>query len=238
MSGRGARAIYFGAGSTNGPHGSLFKLWGIDGDIRPDGPSDFYLAERSRGNILKTSFHKSGKWRTAVTDTAVTAGKVALPPGADRKVSGWDRPAMHARGFVAAYKVGVPSSELRSGPLNLPKAPVHWVADPGPGKSVQFIILLAGSQVRQLTLSDPGPNNDSMHDQFRLPSGEILALLSRCVPLSESAITMIRKAVGGWTVQGPDGGPADPDASVRCAMIVEDVDGGESVLDLAIPCLV
>jgi hypothetical protein len=49
---------------------------------------------------------------------------------------------------------------------------------------------------------------------------------------------MIRKAVGGWTVYGPDGEPADPDARVRCAMIVEDVDGGESVLDLAIPCLV
>jgi hypothetical protein len=57
MSGPGARAIYFGAGSPDGPHGSVFKLWGIDGDIRPGGPSDFYLPERSRGNILKTSFH-------------------------------------------------------------------------------------------------------------------------------------------------------------------------------------
>jgi hypothetical protein len=238
MSGRGERAIYFGAGSPDGPHGNIYKLWGIDGDVRPDGPTDFYLAERSQGTILRTSFHKSGKWRTAVTDAAVKAGKVALPDGADRKVSGWDRPEMHARGFVGAYKVAVPSSELRTGTLKLPKAPVHWVADPGPRKAVQFIILLVASHVRHLTLSDPGPNDDRLHDQFRLPSGEILALISRCVPLSDSAIEMIRKAVGSWTVQSPDGGPVDPDARVRCTMIVEDVDGGEAVLDLAIPCLV
>jgi hypothetical protein len=49
---------------------------------------------------------------------------------------------------------------------------------------------------------------------------------------------MIREAVGSWTIQAPGGGPLDADARVRCSMIVEDVDGGEAVLDLAIPCLV
>jgi hypothetical protein len=103
---------------------------------------------------------------------------------------------------------------------------------------VQFLILLVASHIRHLTVSDPGPNDDRLHDYFRLPTGEILALMSRCVPLSEGAITMIRAAVGGWTLRAPGGGPADPDARVRCTMIVEDVDGGEAVLDLAIPCLV
>jgi hypothetical protein len=143
MSGRGQRAIYFGAGSPDGPHGNIYKLWGTDGEVHPQGPRDFYLADRSSGDFLKTSFHKSGVWRTAVTETAAKAGNIALPPGADRKVSGWDRPAMHERGFVAAYKVAVPSSELRTGTLKLPKAPVHWVADPGAGKVVQFLILLS-----------------------------------------------------------------------------------------------
>ncbi|MGH7514769.1 MAG: hypothetical protein ACREOQ_17830 [Gemmatimonadales bacterium] len=238
MSGRGARAIYFAAGSPNGPHGSVYKLWGIDGRVRPDGPTDFYLADRSSGDFLKTSFHESGKWRTAVTDAALKAGKVALPAGADRKVTEWDRPAMHPRGFVGAYKVGVPSSELRTSPLELPKAPVHWVADPGPGKAVQFLVLLVASHIPRLTLSGPGLLDERLHDQFRLPSGETLALMSRSVPLSEEAIAMVRGAVGHWTVQNPDGGPVDPDARVRCTMIVEDVDGGEAVLDLAIPCLV
>jgi hypothetical protein len=238
MSGRGERAIYFCAGSPDGPHGNIYKVWGIDGDVHPGGSSDFYLADRSSGNILKTSFHKSGKWRTAVTDAAVKARKIGLPHDADRKLSGWDRPAMHARGFVGAYKVAVPSSELRTGRLKLPRAPVHWVSDPGPGKAVQFIIVLVASRIRHLTLSDPGPNDDRLHDQFRLPNGETLALVSRCVPLSDSAITMIREAVGRLTLQSPGGGPEDPDARVRCTMIVEDVEGGEAVLDLAIPCLV
>ncbi|HUR95617.1 MAG TPA: hypothetical protein VMY76_13590 [Gemmatimonadales bacterium] len=103
---------------------------------------------------------------------------------------------------------------------------------------MQFLILLVSPHVQHLTLSDPGPNDDRLHDHFRLPSGEILALMSRCVPLSERAIAMIREAVGGWTLHDPGGGPADPDARVRCTMIVKDVDGGEAVLDLAIPCLV
>ncbi len=133
---------------------------------------------------------------------------------------------------------GVPSSELRTGTLDLPKAPVHWVADPGSGKAVQFIIVLVPSHFQHLTLSDPGPNNDRLPDYFRLPNGEILALLSRCVPLSESAITMIRAAVGSWTLRNPSGGPVDPETRVRCTMIIEDVDGREAVLDLAIPCLV
>jgi hypothetical protein len=238
VSGRGQRAIYFGAGSPDGPHGNIYKLWGTDGEVHPQGLSDFYLADRSFGNVLKTSFHKSGKWRTGVTDAAVKAGKVALLPGTDRKLSGWDRPAMHDRGFVGAYKVAVPSSELRPGAVELPKAPVHWVADPGPGKVVQFVILLVSPHVRQLTVSDPGPTDDRLHDQFRLPSGEILALRSRSVPRSERAIALIRAAVGGWTVHAPDGGPADPDARLRCMMIVKDGDGEEAVLDLAIPCLV
>jgi hypothetical protein len=235
---RGARAIYFGAGSPDGPHGSIYKLWGIDGEVRPHGSSDFYLAYRSSGDFLRASFHKSGKWRTAVTEAAVKAGKIALPPGADRKVSGRDRPAMHERGLIGAYKVAVPSSELRSGALELPKAPVHWVADPGPGEAVEFLVLLVASRIRHLRVSDPGPNDDRLHDYFRLPNEEILALMSRCVPLSERAIAIIRAAVEGWTLLAPGGGPADPGARVRCTMIVEDVGGGEAVLDLAIPCLV
>lgn len=130
MSGRGERAIYFGAGSPDGPHGNIYKLWGIDGEVHPQGSSDFYLAYRSSGDFLRTSFHKSGKWRTAVTEAAVKAGKIALPPGADRKVSGWDRPVMHERGFVGAYKVAVPSSELSTGALELPKAPVQRLLTP------------------------------------------------------------------------------------------------------------
>jgi hypothetical protein len=238
MSGLGQRAIYFGAGSPDGPHGNIYKLWGIDGEVHPQGSSDFYLADRDFGNVLKTSFHKSGKWRTAVTEAAVKANKVDLLPGTDRKLSGWDRPAMHERGFVGAYKVAVPSSELRPGTINLPKEPVHWVADPGPGKAVQFVVLLLAPRVRQLTVSDPGPADDRVHEQFRLPSGERLALMSRCVPLTARAIALIRAAVGRWTVHGPDGGPADPDGRVRCMMIVKDGVGEEMVLDLAIPCLV
>jgi hypothetical protein len=90
---------------------------------------------------------------------------------------------------------------------------------------MQFIVLLAASHIRHLTLSEP--NDDRLHDHFRLPSGEILALMSRCIPLSERAIALIRTAVGSWTVHGPDGGPPDPDGRLRCSMVV--VDGADGV---------
>src|SRR5687767_12106817 len=108
MSGKGERAIRFAAGAPDGPHGTVYRLWAVDGAVRPDGPSDVYLADRSMGGILKTSLHASGKWRTAFTADAVASGKVSLPSGADRKVTGWERPATIAKGVTIAYWIVTP----------------------------------------------------------------------------------------------------------------------------------
>ena len=188
--------------------------------------------------VVKTSFHPSGNWRTAFTEGAVNSGKVKLPTGADRQITSWGRPAVVGKGVTIAYSIVTPSSELRTTRTSYVGQPIHWVPDPGPGLAVHFVVLLVPARVNNLTLSDPGPQNDRLHEHFRLPNGEILALMSRIAPLSEGAIEKIRSAVGGFTVHSPDGGPPDPMDRVRSTLIVEMPDGGEALIDVAVPCTV
>jgi hypothetical protein len=216
----------------------VYKLWAIDGAVRPDGPSDVYLADRESGRFLKTSLHESGNWRTAVTEEAVASGKIRLPDGTDRKVTAWERPAMLEKGLTVAYWIATPSSELRTSAVKPPSKHVHWVKDPGPGKVVQFAVVLASNTSNNIVISDPGPQDEHLLDQIRLRNGEIVGVISRIADLSENATTIIRAAVGSWTLHDPSGGPADPSVRVRCMMFVEGLDGGEGLIDLAIPCLV
>lgn len=238
MSGKGERAIRFAAGVPDGPHGTVYRLWAVDGSVRPDGPSDVYLADRSMGGILKTSLHASGQWRTAFTEYAVTSGKVTLPAGVDRKVTAWERPAMVAKGFTIAYWVATPSSELRTTRTSYVGQPIHWVPDPGPGLAVHFVVVLVPAVVTNLTLSDQGSHDERLLEHFRLPNGEIVGVISRVTPLSEAAVEKIRAAVGGFTVHAVDGGPPDPMDRVRSTLFVETDEGGEALIDVAIPCTV
>jgi hypothetical protein len=168
----------------------------------------------------------------------VEAGKIAIREGADRKMTGWERPAMTAKGFTIAYQVATPASELRTTEQTFSGLNVHWVEDPGPGKVIQFVVVLAPPPLRTMTLSEPGPNNERLLDHFRLPNGELVGVISRTTILSDNAIARIRAAVGRWTVRDPGGGPVDPSARVRCTLYVEGLDGGEGLIDVAIPCTV
>jgi hypothetical protein len=118
-------------------------------------------------------------------------------------MTAWERPAILPTAFTIAYQVVTPSSELRTTKEDLSGINIHWVEDPGPGKVIQFVVVLAPPPYKTMTLSDPGRNNDRLLDHFRLPNGELVGVLSRTTILSDNAIAQIRAAVGGFTVSDP-----------------------------------
>ena len=56
--------------------------------------------------------------------------------------------------------------------------------------------------------------------------------------MTPEVIDNIRSTVGGWTVQAAGGGPMDPMDRVRCTLFVEELEGGEGLIDVAMPCTV
>lgn len=239
MSGRGERKIRFAVGAPDGAQGSVYTLRGIDGTVRPDGPSDLYLAARSLRGLFKTSLHATGQWHSAFTAEAVGAGRVQIPPGADRKVTGWERPAMVARGFTIAYSIATPSSELRTTRERDHGAGVHWIPDPGPGLVIQFYVLLFDPVLDTASAFGLGGQQDrKILDQFQLPNGEAVCVMSRKAPFDDGTVKLIRDTAGRLTVSAPDGGILDPMDRVRSTLIMEMPDGGEALIDVAIPCTV
>jgi hypothetical protein len=101
------------------------------------------------------------------------------------------------------------------------------------------VVIFAPARFGNILLSDPGPQNERLLDSFRLPNGELVGVISRTLDMTEEASVPIRAAVEqclpeSKTAAAPAPGVFPP----RAIIYLEHMDGGEGLVDVAIPCTV
>lgn len=127
--------VRFAVGHPDGARSATWKVW------TARKTADVYIACRPLGGYLKVSLHESGKWRTAFLDEYARTEEYFLPGDRDRAFQKWDRPEPLAPGIRHAFKIIVPTSELRSpshGRVEAKVKSILWVRPPPLGAAVQF----------------------------------------------------------------------------------------------------
>jgi hypothetical protein len=71
-----------------------------------------FLGARRISGDLKVTFRVSGRWRFGFSDHEAARPDSLVPPGKDRALWKWDRPAEVTPGMTLALRVFVPTSEI------------------------------------------------------------------------------------------------------------------------------
>jgi hypothetical protein len=130
------RGVRFAVGSTDGPRGSVWRIWVNRNDV--------YVAARVAASEMKVSLHASGKWRSAFTERHVQREDALISSDRDRAVDKWERPAEFAPGWTRAFVIVVPASEVVPSAAIIPDPQeIIWI-DPLPeGWATIFTVLLS-----------------------------------------------------------------------------------------------
>jgi len=161
---RKINGVRFAVGAPDGPRGAVWRLW-----IKQSG---VYLGVRNVTGEIKVSLHTSGKWRLAFTEQHQNSAHSLIPPDVDRAHEKWERPAEFAPGWVRAFLISVPASELGTPATPQPKPnEIIWVAPPPEGYATHFTVLLAAPGARgSRALGYPTP------DGYRLTTKPLTVL--------------------------------------------------------------
>lgn len=121
--------------------------------------NDLYLACRSLGGALKTSFHESGDWRTAYIEAAFQELVESTGPEAqDRIIVQWPRPPELAPGITLAFRIVTPWTAVVSAIKSSDATKVTWVPNAPEGKATEITILISAAD----TTVSGWPGKDSM----------------------------------------------------------------------------
>jgi hypothetical protein len=233
--GRKDQVVRFGVGDFPTRYSAVWRLWAAD-PTASGAKSDIYLASRSIGATFKTSLHESGRWRVGYTRESNLQG-VDVVSGGDRKLAEWSRPKEMSPGVTLAYLLVVPSSELRPGPADDPLGQgVYWVADPGPGRAVEFALGIIAPQIQELRLSEPG---SSLMATLNLANGERAVLVSRPMDMPPDMPLKLREA-GASLVRAATESSVGVESARRPRMMLflESSLGVRGIFDVAVPCTV
>ena len=177
---RGAR---FAVGSTDGPRGSVWRIW-VNGN-------DVYVAARVAASEMKVSLHASGKWRSAFTERHVQREDALIASDRDRAVDKWERPDEFAPGWTRAFVIVVPASEVvPSQAVITDPGEIIWI-DPLPdGWATIFTVLLSapdatGSDGRGFATAAGRENFTEVVTAIELRKGERAWVVAHAEELSE-----------------------------------------------------
>jgi hypothetical protein len=167
--------IRFAAGKSEGPHGSVWRLWATE-------KGDVYAAARAVAGKFKASLHVSGKWRFAVTKANVEGPEPLIDPSGDRAVHKWERPREFSPGLTRAMQIALAGVDVDCPPSKSSSGKVTWLEPPGKDEVGIFDVLLS----RLPHSSDDWPGRAGMgtapvfHTQ--LATEEVLWVLWRTEP--------------------------------------------------------
>jgi hypothetical protein len=181
--------VRFAVGDPEGARSAIWRLW------TSRTKSDVYVSAWALTSVLKVSLHESGDWRHAFTDTQ---GMRYVPPGQDRAMARWERPAEFDPGMVKAFEIVIPASEVtKPAYLGWDKdfspeyagKEVVWVPSPPGGYAAHFTVLFTSAEVTDATL--PGwPGRVSMGTRLiaysHLPNSQTVWLVAFEQELAES----------------------------------------------------
>lgn len=190
--------------------------------------NDVYLSIAAIGEVLKVSFHESGKWQFSLTqDFAMQY----VERNRDRHLAKWTRPKEFAKGWVRAFYITVPRTELRDhdGYEDVRSAP-----DPEHDYWVTIDVWFTGSgtdvQVKY-------PDGAFVLGRLQLFGGGEVLVVARPQAPDASAAAHIRhtregilRAIGEGKI--PGGGPG-PGGSTLAAIFLEAADGTPGFIEMA-----
>jgi hypothetical protein len=170
--GREMGLVRFGVGDERVGWGIVWTL------VHSPNRDDVYIMARAIGGIIKASLHASGDWRHGFT--AEGASLVGIPNHA-RALDRWSRNEEFTNGWVRAFSIWVPESEVR-GPKETAKA-VEWLPPPPAGKVV-FNVLLGKSSYQFPTELRAGEAPVTTVYRARLPNQAPLVITAHTESLS------------------------------------------------------
>lgn len=165
------KAICFAVGSTQGLRSSDWRVWTHKNDV--------YFQTAPLGGVLKVSLHESGRWQMSFTSEFVKKMQAKGQwPAISRHMSRWSRPREISPGVTLAFRIIIPTSELRPLKIRTVKT-ITWIAAPPIGQAVEFLIFLT----TPATKVTHWPGRRAMRTQFiaklLLPNRETLWLVYR-----------------------------------------------------------
>lgn len=145
--------------------------------------SDVYVASRNIAHTIKTSLHKTGKFRHAfVTDAASEKFQSA---SADRAFSKWDRPAPQARGGTLLFQLLFPESELHPARHAEPMvSDVMWLPRPPAGHVTYVSVLELVPAASGLTPQFSDVVSSSALVSWPTPSGSTVWIMASVAPIT------------------------------------------------------
>lgn len=139
-------AVRFGVSDPLGRCSSVWRLWaeGRGGDV--------YVAARPVIKAVKVSLHASREYREAFNKPYAAANQI---PDAERVRAKWSR-LEPADGWIYAYRIKVPASELR--PVDTPHIPddTYWHPAPPEDGTTEFTILIGPHELEQRSFPGGG----------------------------------------------------------------------------------
>ncbi len=129
---------------------------------------------------MKVSLHKSGRWQFSFTSEFVQAMELKGQwDRGTRHMERWLRPPELGARTTLAFRINVPSSELRRMPIRSQEKRTKWIAAPPIGGAVEFAILLAARGDKITGWPGKRSIQTNLITQLPLSSGETLWVVSR-----------------------------------------------------------
>lgn len=140
-------AIRWAVGSRHGPRSGTWRVWN-------NKKGDLYLAVRSLGGIVKTSFHRDGRCQTGLTQEHSGYSRVSSALQGSRH---WDRWELRSGEQTRAMQIAIPASELRTFESE-EAGQMVWLPPPPIGHLTTVTLFIAQRQNSRLPWNAPtGP---------------------------------------------------------------------------------
>jgi len=181
----GKQVLRFGIHDGAGRRATTWKLWTETSAAR----SEVYLACRSLGGILKTSFHESGKWHIAYSQRAFEDHvKDAIPKFEDRYIEKWLRPSDIARGITLAFRIVTPWSAVTTPVTEGKFKGVIWLPNAPELKATEIDILISKPGAKIAGWPGDLSMSTFLIGSFPLRNGETVWAVYRVVDMPDFSI--------------------------------------------------
>jgi hypothetical protein len=188
--------------------------------------SDVYIAARPIAGKIKVSLHESGNWRHAFISDAMAAP--FLPPGVDRafdKFAPVGEPM--APGWLLAYTIVLPESELQPYPAE--RKQITPLAVAGPGSAVAVMILLGSASAAPVRW-DPSLNEVG---RLQLANGGQVSLLAQTAAVPDAWKPDMERAKDEARHQAEENGVDVAATMPVVALIMAGEDGGRLTVEVS-----
>jgi len=158
---------WFAVGEQDKPHSNIWMVIGPKG-----GKSDIYISHLQMSGSMKASLHEGGTWQVSFNQEFVNKQIASNNwPFNSRHLKRWKQSTPSESGIEFAYRVLIPSSELRSSSVYIPKdKPINWINPAPKGYAVEIAIAIAQPYIRIDSFGQIRGENVEKIFEIRLPN--------------------------------------------------------------------